>query len=99
MLPPKKKPKTRCVANRDSAAFHSAATRFRIRLGARIDRYREAYRRRLRPYLARCLTAIAKRTGGLPRAVSVRPFYFWLRSARGGLDRFARSSQRITLTT
>ena len=30
----------------------------------------------------------AKRTGGLPRAVSVRPFSVWLRRRDGGLDRF-----------
>ena len=32
-----------------------------------------------RPYLARCLTAVAKRTGGLSRAVSGRPFILRLR--------------------
>jgi hypothetical protein len=61
-----------------------AATGLMDRVVRVIDRFAKAYRRRLRPYLARCLTAIAKRTGGLPRAVSVRPFYFWLRRARGG---------------
>src|SRR5262249_38635132 len=48
-----------------------------------INRFASAYRRGLRPYLARCLTAIAKRTGGVSRAGSGASFFFRLGSRSG----------------
>jgi hypothetical protein len=41
----------------------------------------------------------AQRTGGFPRAVSVRPFILRLRDRDGGLDRFRESSRVILRIT
>ena len=63
--------------------------------GALFDRCREAYRRELRPYLARCLTAIAKRTGGITQSRIWEPFYLWLRDSAWGVRTWT-ASRRIT---